>query len=268
MTFVAGLLWTGFMGVFLMFAEQAKISFGIYDIAKSLTIPGWVVIATLLVQSVYMIAVGIERWLTYNKARQQSRQYAPKVAMALKNSNIDEAISISDKHKDSHLAMVVSSGLKEFAAHQGNTDISADEMEASKRALERAIAVKTAELKRGLAGLATVGSTAPFVGLFGTVVGIIGAFIALAQAENAGIGAVGAAIALVSGRVDKIFDFSVLGREAALAQAKQEARQAALAAGAAADAIEVVDVVELPMTHMRTGAVQVKVRAIGPLAAA
>ena len=56
-------------------------------------------------------------------------------------------------------------------------------MEASKRALERAIAVKTAELKRGLAGLATVGSTAPFVGLFGTVVGIIGAFQALRTNE-------------------------------------------------------------------------------------
>ena len=155
------------------------VSFGIYDIAKSLTIPGWGVIITLLFQSVYMIAVGIERWLTYSKAKAQSRQYAPKVAQALKNSNIDEAINIGDKHKDSHLAMVVSSGLKEFAAHQGNTDISADEMEASKRALERAIAVKTAELKRGLSGLATVGSTAPFVGLFGTVVGIIGAFQAL-----------------------------------------------------------------------------------------
>src|SRR5207249_9755420 len=70
---------------------------------------------------------------TYNKAKQQSRQYAPKVAQALKNSNIDEAINISDRHKDSHLAMVVSSGLKEFKAHEGNTDISADEMEASKR---------------------------------------------------------------------------------------------------------------------------------------
>jgi biopolymer transport protein ExbB/biopolymer transport protein TolQ len=91
--------------------------------------------------------------------------------------------------------MVVSSGLKEFAAHQGNADISTDEMQASERALERAIAVKTAELKRGLAGLATVGSTAPFVGLFGTVVGIIGAFQALKTNENAGIGAVGGAIA-------------------------------------------------------------------------
>lgn len=190
MTFFASL-----MGSLMLFSADGKISFGFYDIISSLTIPGWAVIITLLVQTVYLIAVGIERWLTYNKAKQQSRQYAPKVAQALKSSNIDEAINISDRHKDSHLAMVVSSGLKEFAAHQGNSDISADEMEASKRALERAIAVKTAELKRGLSGLATVGSTAPFVGLFGTVVGIIGAFVALASAENAGIGAVGAAIA-------------------------------------------------------------------------
>src|SRR5215210_8685733 len=99
--------------LFLLFAEGVAPSFGIYDIAKSLTIPGWGVVITLLIESVYMIAVGIERWLTYNKAKAQSRQYAPKVAQALKNSNIDEAINISDRHKDSHLAMVVSSGLKE-----------------------------------------------------------------------------------------------------------------------------------------------------------
>ncbi|HTK26607.1 MAG TPA: MotA/TolQ/ExbB proton channel family protein [Pyrinomonadaceae bacterium] len=194
MTALVSLIGTDVPGMFLMFAGEGP-SFGIYDIAKSLTIPGWGVIITLLIQSVYMIAVGIERWLTYNKAKQQSRQYAPKVAQALKTGNIDEAINISDRHKDSHLAMVVSSGLKEFAAHQGNNEISADEMAASERALERAIAVKTAELKRGLAGLATVGSTAPFVGLFGTVVGIIGAFQALKNNESAGIGAVGGAIA-------------------------------------------------------------------------
>jgi biopolymer transport protein ExbB/TolQ len=181
---------------FLMFADSSpKISFGLYDIAKSLTIPGWVVVIILLLMSIYIIAIGIERWMTYNAAKQQSRQFAPKVAQALKNNNVDEAINISDKHKNSHLAMVVSSGLKEFSAHQGNTDISGEEMEASKRALQRAIAVKQAELKRGLSGLATVGSTAPFVGLFGTVVGIIGAFVALATEQNAGIGAVGGAIA-------------------------------------------------------------------------
>jgi biopolymer transport protein ExbB/TolQ len=194
MTFLVSLFGTGASSILLMFAGEGP-SFGIYDIARSLSLPGWGVIIILLIMSVYMIAVGIERWLTYNKAKAQSRQYAPKVAQALKNSNIDEAINISDRHKDSHLAMVVSSGLKEFKAHEGNSDISADEMEASKRALERAIAVKTAELKRGLAGLATVGSTAPFVGLFGTVVGIIGAFQALKNNESAGIGAVGGAIA-------------------------------------------------------------------------
>src|SRR5438309_2519701 len=151
------------MTIFLMFADQPGVSLGIYDIVHSLTYPGWGVMFTLLVQSIYMIAVGIERYLTYNKAKQQSRQYAPKVAQALKNGNINEAINISDKHKDSHLAMVVSSGLKEFAAHEGNTEISTDEMQASERALERAIAVKTAAWKRGLGGLATVGWTAPFV---------------------------------------------------------------------------------------------------------
>lgn len=184
------------LGFFMIFAEEGGGSeFGLYKIVTELTIPGWVVIGILILQSIYLIAIGIERWLTYNKARKQSRQYAPKVAQALKKSSIDEAIIISDRHKNSHLAMVVSSGLKEFNAHQGDINISADEMEASKRALGRAIAVKTAELKRGLAGLATIGSTAPFVGLFGTVVGILNAFVELAKSETAGIGAVGGAIA-------------------------------------------------------------------------
>lgn len=104
MTFLGSLVASDISGLFLMLTGEG-VSFGIYDIAKSLTIPGWGVIITLLFQSVYMIAVGIERWLTYSKAKAQSRQYAPKVAQALKNSNIDEAINIGDKHKDSHLAM-------------------------------------------------------------------------------------------------------------------------------------------------------------------
>ena len=78
--------------------------------------------------------------------------------------------------------------------------------------------------------------------------------------------AVGAAISMVSGRVDRMFDFA-MGRERALDQAKQEARAAALAAGADADSIEIVELTELPMTHMKTTAVQVKVRAVGKLRA-
>jgi biopolymer transport protein ExbB/biopolymer transport protein TolQ len=153
------------------------------------------VIAILLIMSMYSIAVMVERFLTYRAAKSQSREFAPRVAQALKNDRIEEAINISDKHKKSHLAMVVNAGLQEFRAHEAGNDISGDEIEASKRALQRAIAIKSAEFRRGLSGLATIGSTAPFVGLFGTVFGIISAFTGMKNAESAGIGAVAGGIA-------------------------------------------------------------------------
>ncbi|PYS81740.1 MAG: flagellar motor protein MotA [Acidobacteria bacterium] len=159
---------------------------------------GWValtVIVILLIMSMYSIAIMVERFLTYSAAKKQSREFAPRVAQALKNDRIEEAINISDKHKKSHLAMVVNAGLQEFRAHDASSDISGDEIEASKRALQRAIAIKSAEFKRGLSGLATIGSTAPFVGLFGTVFGIINAFTGMKAAEGAGIGAVAGGIA-------------------------------------------------------------------------
>jgi biopolymer transport protein ExbB/biopolymer transport protein TolQ len=178
----------------MLIQESGGGHFTIGEMIKSLTPVGWGVLIILFLQSVYAIAIGVERFLTYRAAREQSRQFAPRVAQALKNNRIDEAITISDKHKKSHLAMVVNSGLQEFRAHEDNNDISGDEIDASKRALQRAIAVKTAELKRGLSALATIGSTAPFTGLFGTVFGIIGAFQGMKDAESAGIAAVAGGI--------------------------------------------------------------------------
>jgi len=85
--------------------------------------------------------------------------------------------------------------------------------------------------------------------------------------ENAAVAnAVGAAIALVSGRVDAVFDTAKLGREGALAQAKEQAIAAAIANGARESEIEIVEVTELPMTHMSTGTTQIRVRAVGPIA--
>jgi biopolymer transport protein ExbB/TolQ len=171
------------------------------DIATDFTIMGmirkmgWVAIAVnilLLIMSIYSIAVMVERFLTYNAARNQSKEFAPKVAQSLKQARIDEAISISDKYKKSHLAMVVNAGLQEFQSQAGL--VSGEEIDASKRALQRAEAIKIAEFRRGLSGLATIGSTAPFVGLFGTVVGIITAFQEMKNAESAGIAAIAGGI--------------------------------------------------------------------------
>src|SRR4051794_31185654 len=158
---------------------------------------GWTARAVAIIlafMSMYSIAVMVERFLTYKGARDQSREFAPRVAQALKDNRIEEAINISDRHRKSHLAIVVNAGLQEFQAHQMSQDISGDIIDASKRALQRATAVKQAEFKRGLSGLATIGSTAPFVGLFGTVVGIINAFTGMKAAESAGISAVAGGI--------------------------------------------------------------------------
>jgi biopolymer transport protein ExbB/TolQ len=175
-------------------AADATPQFTITEMLKHLTAVGLGVVIILLIMSVYSIAIMVERFLTYRAAKQQSREFAPRVAQALKNDRIEEAINITDKHRRSHLAVVVNSGLQEFRAHEQSSDISGDEIEASKRALQRAIAIKTAEFRRGLSGLATIGSTAPFVGLFGTVFGIIGAFQGMKNAESAGIAAVAGGI--------------------------------------------------------------------------
>jgi biopolymer transport protein ExbB/TolQ len=159
---------------------------------------GWVariVLIILLVMSMWSIAIMVERYLTFSAARSQSREFAPKVAASLRSQKIDEAIALSDKYKKSHLAMVVNAGLQEFRAHQLTSDISGDVVEASKRACQRAEAIKVSEFKRGLSGLATIGSTAPFVGLFGTVFGIINAFVGMKQTASAGLSSVAGGIA-------------------------------------------------------------------------
>ena len=170
-------------------AASGTEDFSLWGMIQKMKWPALVVAIVLAIMSMYSIAVMVERWLTFNAARNQSRQFAPKVAAALRDNRIDEAIAISDRHKKSHLAMVVNAGLQEFQAHQAGSDISGTTMDAARRALQRATALKTAELKRGLSGLATIGSTAPFVGLLGTVIGIIGAFQGMKAAEGTGIAA-------------------------------------------------------------------------------
>lgn len=159
---------------------------------------GWVarlVAILLLILSAYSISVMVERWLTFRQARNQSRLFTPAVAECLKDGKIDEAIALGEQYNKSHLAKVLVSGLHELQAHTKSKDIPGETIEASRRALERATAVAIEDLKRGLGGLATIGATAPFVGLFGTTIGIINAFTGMKTEETAGIGAVSGGIA-------------------------------------------------------------------------
>jgi biopolymer transport protein ExbB len=152
------------------------------------------VVIILFIMSGWSIGVMIDRLFAFSAARSQSRAFAPAVAGALKQGNLDEAIKVAERNNKSHLAKVVQAGLMEFRAHQASTDIPGDIIDASKRALERTEAIVHAELKSGLGGLATIGSTAPFVGLFGTVIGILNAFNGIATAKVQGLAAVAGGI--------------------------------------------------------------------------
>jgi biopolymer transport protein ExbB len=153
-----------------------------------------IVVVILFVLSVYSFGVMIDRFLMYNNARKQSRLFVQQVAGALKDGKLDEAIAIAERNKKSHIAKVVATGLSEFqSASQQVSD--AEVIEAAKRGLERSVAIVHAEMKRGLSALATIGSTAPFVGLFGTVVGILNAFKGISTNKATGLSAVAGGIA-------------------------------------------------------------------------
>jgi biopolymer transport protein ExbB len=178
----------------LILQEQGAVG---WDLRSMWNQMGWLargVVIILFIQSAWSIGVMIDRYMAFNAARKQSRSFAPAVAGALREGKLDEAIRVAERHKKSHLAKVVTAGLQEFRAHQDSNEISGEEIEASKRALERAEAIVHAELKRGLGGLATIGATAPFIGLFGTVVGILNAFREIASQKATGLAAVAGGI--------------------------------------------------------------------------
>lgn len=152
------------------------------------------VVVVLALMSVWSIGVMIERFLTYRKARKQSQQFAPAVAEALGKGNLEEAVELAEQYDRSHLAKVVHAGLQEFRAHKGADTIPGETIEASRRAIQRAQAIGVEDFKKGLGGLATVGATAPFVGLFGTTVGVINAFAGMSAGEDVGLAAVAGGI--------------------------------------------------------------------------
>jgi biopolymer transport protein ExbB/TolQ len=176
------------------------MQFDLRSMASHMGGVAWAVVIVLFIMSMWSIAVMIERILTYKKATDQSRKYAPEVARLLKAGKIKEAIDASHgvNVKYSHLAKVLVVGLQEWQYQQeiGETERDKDSaVDAAKRAIQRATAVNLADLKRGLSGLATIGSTAPFVGLFGTTFGIINAFSGMALTGSGGIAAISAGIA-------------------------------------------------------------------------
>ena len=171
----------------------------IIDLWNQMTWVAKAVAFVLFFMSMWSFGVAIERIYTFSQARKQSKLYAPQVAKHLKDGRLKDAIALSTSKnfRYSHLAKVVLAGLQEYQFQQeAGGGLSRDDLvDSVRRSIQRATALTQSDLKKGVNSLATIGTTAPFVGLLGTVVGVINAFVGIAATGSGGIGAVSAGIA-------------------------------------------------------------------------
>ena len=154
------------------------------------------VVVALLILSVWSLYISVERVLVFRKAKKQSLAFAKLATEHLKHDRPQAVIDAANKYPGSHLARVVSAGLQSFQFENQTSPLSELEVvEAASRAVERSTLLTVSDFKRGVGSLATIATTAPFIGLFGTVIGIINAFRAMAASGTGGLGAVSAGIA-------------------------------------------------------------------------
>jgi|HubBroStandDraft_3_1064219.scaffolds.fasta_scaffold01834_4 biopolymer transport protein ExbB len=154
------------------------------------------VVIILLLLSIWSLYVCIERYIIFRKAKKQSLNFVKLAADHIKHDRAQAVIDTANKYPQSHVARVVAAGLQSFLFESQNSPLSDQEIvEAASRAVERATLLTTSDLKTHIGSLATIATLTPFIGLFGTVIGIINAFHGMALTGSGGIGAVSAGIA-------------------------------------------------------------------------
>jgi biopolymer transport protein ExbB/TolQ len=173
------------------------MQFGLIEMWQAMGAVARVVSILLISLSIVSLYFLIERSLTFRRARSKSAQVAPKLSEMLKNGQIKEALALASKPemKGSHLARVTAGGITEFLEGKEANVHFEEQIETAARGCERAKSIFEQELKKGLPLLATIATSAPFIGLFGTISGIINAFRGMALTGSGGIGAVAGGIA-------------------------------------------------------------------------
>lgn len=150
------------------------------------------IVVVMAVMSVASLIVMFERIVVFSKSRSESIQFAEKMAQLLSGGDIAVAVGAGLNKNVGHLGRVINAGLTAYKLAPRDRDAA---VESVARALERQAAREVQIFKRGLGVLATVGSTAPFIGLLGTVMGIVNSFQSMAASGSGGLGTVSAGIA-------------------------------------------------------------------------
>jgi biopolymer transport protein ExbB len=161
---------------------------------------GWFakgVVIIMAFMSIWSLTVMIQKFFQFQRSQAETRKFAPQFSRAIQEENLDQAISLAEKNKKSHVSRVLGEALAEVKPLlRDRATITAADINSAERAVERQMLIVLSEFKRGTGILATVGSTAPFVGLLGTTMGIVNAFTGMAQAgASGGLAGISAGIA-------------------------------------------------------------------------
>jgi len=152
------------------------------------------IVFILLIMSVWSMSIFFKKWWDLRKAQAETRKFAPEFSQFLEEDNITEAINLSERYKKSHVARVLGGALGEVKPLIQDGSVSVNDINSAERAVEREMLMTLTDMKRGNGVLATVGATAPFVGLLGTTMGIVNAFQGMAVSGSGGIGAISAGV--------------------------------------------------------------------------
>src|ERR687891_2834251 len=153
------------------------------------------IVVALAIMSIYSMTIMVQKWWSMRKAQKETIKFAPEFSQFLEEDNLTEAIKLAESYKKSHVALVLGGALQEVKPLIQDGSVTVSDINSAERAIERNMLLELTNLKRGLAVLATVGSTAPFVGLLGTTMGIVNAFTGMAASGSGGLSAISAGVA-------------------------------------------------------------------------
>ncbi len=153
------------------------------------------IVIVMAIMSIYSLTIMVSKWWTLRAAQKETRKFAPEFSQFLEEDNLTEAIKLAESYKKSHVALVLGGALSEIKPLILDGSVTVADLNSAERAVEREMLMTIVQLKRGLGVLATVGATAPFVGLLGTTMGIVNAFTGMAASGSGGLSAISAGVA-------------------------------------------------------------------------
>src|SRR4051794_11233901 len=146
---------------------------------------GWFakgIVFVLASMSIWSLTVMITKFIQFQRTQRETRKFAPLFSRAIQEENLDQAISLAEKNKKSHVSRVLGEALAEVKPLlRDRATITAADINSAERAVERQMLIVLAEFRRGLRVLGAVCSTGPLVGLLGTTMGIVNALVGMAQ---------------------------------------------------------------------------------------